>query len=223
MAARGRTDFPDRVALVLSAHAWAPGLHRAGSHTVGLPHGIAVLHGRLLHFVVAAGRARLDALAQLVGESGAGATTSVSWQAAPIRGGWLPSGTATPPRRSGQGSTGASTAAIRAAASRSATRGPYRVRKPSARLTCHMWPSGSAKAPAYPHFWFPASMTILAPASCADASACRLRHRWPARSRPDTHAQPAAIVCDHRSPTRSRARNQHHTQSDADLELQGLG
>jgi hypothetical protein len=44
---------------------------------------------------------------------------------------------------------------------------PYRVRKPSARLTCHMWPSGSVKAPAYPHSWFPASKTILAPASCA--------------------------------------------------------
>ena len=44
---------------------------------------------------------------------------------------------------------------------------PYRVRKPSARLTCHMWPSGSVKAPAYPHFWFPASKTIL----CGDFNA----------------------------------------------------
>ena len=45
--------------------------------------------------------------------------------------------------------------------------GRYRVRKPSAGLTCHRWPSGSVKAPAYPHFWLLASMTILAPASCA--------------------------------------------------------
>src|ERR687893_1882652 len=44
---------------------------------------------------------------------------------------------------------------------------PYWVKKPSARLTCHMWPSGSANAPTYPHFWFPASMTSSAPASWA--------------------------------------------------------
>ena len=38
-----------------------------------------------------------------------------------------------------------------------------------------MWPSGSAKAPAYPHFWFPASMTILPPTSIKRAGAYK-RH-----------------------------------------------
>jgi hypothetical protein len=66
-----------------------------------------------------------------------------------------------------------------------------------------MWPSGSAKAPAY---------------QLVDCSIGGHPH----------HDQ--ALICiprrsfaitDH--PSEAARRNQHHTQSDADLELQGLG
>src|ERR687893_100426 len=92
---------------------------------------------------------------------------------------------------------------------------PYLVRKPSARPTCHMWPSGSAKAPAYPHFWFPASMMISAPASCARrissstaasaASPITTRHSCASRGDrlrlPITHPKPRDGISITRNPT----------------------